>query len=217
MNDLLNIMRQLRGPDGCPWDQKQTHDSLRKYMLEEAYEAVDAISKDDTEHIVEELGDVLLQIAFHTVIAEETERFSYEMIEKGIVDKLIRRHPHIFADTDVADADEVVTNWYAIKAREKEAREKEAREKEGKEAAPVVEQLPSGMPSMMQAVELGKTLAWAKVDEAEVRQNFEQALDTQDVGKMLLAVVDYARSQKVQPEIALRDSLGERVAEHLES
>ncbi len=207
MNDLLNIMRQLRGPDGCPWDQKQTHDSLRKYMLEEAYEAVDAISKDDTEHIVEELGDVLLQIAFHTVIAEETERFSYEMIEKGIVDKLIRRHPHIFADTDVADADEVVRNWYAIKAREKE----------GKEAAPVVEQVPSGMPSMMQAVELGKKLAWAKVDEAEVRQNFEQALDTQDVGKMLLAVVDYARSHKVQPEIALRDSLGERVAEHLES
>ncbi len=205
MNDLLNIMRQLRAPDGCPWDQKQTHESLRPYMLEEAYEAVDAISSDDTEHIVEELGDVLLQIAFHTVIAEETERFSYDMIEKSIVDKLIRRHPHIFSDVDVADADEVVTNWNAIKAKEKE----------GQQEASLAEQVPSGMPSMMRAMELGKKLEWEKLDEAQLSQNFDDALKAKDVGQMLLAVVDYARSQKVQPEIALRDSLAKRLeSEH---
>ena len=201
MNELLTIMRQLRAPDGCPWDQKQTHESLRPYMIEEAYEAVDAIASDDTDHIVEELGDVLLQIAFHTVIAEETERFSYEMIEKSIVDKLIRRHPHIFSDTDVADADEVVTNWNAIKAKEKE----------GKEEVPLAEQVPSGMPSMMRAMELGKKLEWDKVDETQLSDKFDAALQTKDVGQMLLAVVDYARSQKVQPEIALRDSLAERL------
>lgn len=201
MNDLLNIMRTLRAPDGCPWDQKQTHDSLRPYLLEEAYEAVDAISSGDTEHIVEELGDVLLQIAFHTVIAEETERFSYDMIEKSIVDKLIRRHPHVFKDTNVADADEVVTNWHAIKAKEKE----------GKEVVPLAEQVPSGMPSMMRAMELGKKLEWSKTDETQLSESFDDALQNKDVGQMLLAVVDYARSQKVQPEIALRDSLVERL------
>lgn len=201
MNDLLNIMRTLRAPDGCPWDQKQTHDSLRPYLLEEAYEAVDAISSGDTEHIVEELGDVLLQIAFHTVIAEETERFSYDMIEKSIVDKLIRRHPHVFKDTNVADADEVVTNWHAIKAKEKE----------GKEVVPLAEQVPSGMPSMMRAMELGKKLEWSITDETQLSESFDDALQNKDVGQMLLAVVDYARSQKVQPEIALRDSLVERL------
>lgn len=119
MQDLMNIMRRLRAPDGCPWDQEQTHESLRPYMLEEAAEAVDAISKGDLNELKGELGDVLLQVAFHSVIAEEAGTFKYQDVEQGICEKLIRRHPHVFADTTVQDANEVVQNWQDIKKSRK--------------------------------------------------------------------------------------------------
>ena len=119
MDQLLSTMRRLRAPDGCPWDREQTHESLRPYLLEEAAEAADAISTGDAAQMADELGDVLLQVAFHAVVAEEAGTFAYPDIEGSIVAKLVRRHPHVFGETTVADAAEVKRNWDRIKAEAK--------------------------------------------------------------------------------------------------
>ena len=193
MENLLKTMRRLRAPDGCPWDKEQTHASLRPYLLEEAAEAVDAISLGDDAAMTDELGDVLLQIAFHAVIAEAEGRFDYAAIEETIVAKLIRRHPHIFADVKVENADEVVTNWQAIKAKEKNG-----------EVSPA-EKVPRSLPALMRAYELGKKLGWAKGSQEEV----SKAVDG-EVGALLLAVVDYARAIGVNPELALREAADAR-------
>jgi len=122
MNRLLAVMRQLRAPGGCPWDREQTHLSLRKYLLEEAYEAVEAAGTGDPRALAEELGDVLLQVAFHAVIAEEQGAFRYQDVEELIVEKLFRRHPHVFGGVPVAGSAEVTRNWEAIKAIERESK-----------------------------------------------------------------------------------------------
>lgn len=195
MQDLLEIMRTLRGPGGCPWDQKQTHDSLRPYLLEEAAEAVDVLHTGNADKMSEELGDVLLQVAFHAVIAEEDGSFTYEDIEQSIIDKLVRRHPHVFEDVEVTDADEVVMNWQAIKASEK--------------GASPVEDVPHSLPALMRAAELGKKLNWPAVQKEAVAEAVSQAQEAQahrQIGQLLLAVVDYARSLGVNPELALRDA-----------
>jgi XTP/dITP diphosphohydrolase len=118
----VRVMDRLRSPGGCPWDAKQTHESLAKYLLEEAYEAVDAIDGDDREHLKEELGDVLLQVLFHARIATEhpDAPFDLDDVADVLCDKLERRHPHVFADTSVSGADEVNANWESIKAAEKQ-------------------------------------------------------------------------------------------------
>ena len=192
MEKLLETMRRLRAPDGCPWDKEQTHLSLRPYLLEEAAEAVDAIASGDDAAMTDELGDVLLQVAFHAVIAEDEGRFDYAAIEGAIVAKLIRRHPHIFADVKVANADEVVTNWQAIKATER-----------SDERSPA-ERVPRSLPALLRAYELGKKLGWAKGSLEEV----ESA--EKDIGELLLAVVDYARAVGVNPELALREAADAR-------
>ncbi len=197
MTDLLTTMRRLRGPGGCPWDQEQTHQSLRPYLLEEAAEAVDALTTNDYEHIAEELGDVLLQVAFHAVIAEETKSFSYEAIERSIVQKLIRRHPHVFGEVRVSGAEEVVTNWQAIKEREKGSRG------EGGQGRGV----PASLPALMLAYELGKRLEWPALP---LGIKTSEPATAESIGELLLAVVDYARSQKINPELALRDTANKR-------
>lgn len=204
MQELLTIMRQLRHPEtGCPWDIKQDHASLRPYLLEEAAEAVDAITEGDSQHMCEELGDVLLQIAFHAVIAEQEGTFNYADIEQTIVDKLIRRHPHVFADTEVADADEVLKNWHAIKAQEKANEETEATHQPNPADA-----VPRSLPALMRAQELGKKLEWSCNDAAE---RIQQALAENDVAALLLATVDYARSQGENAELVLRTAADRRV------
>jgi XTP/dITP diphosphohydrolase len=195
MQRLLAIMRRLRAPDGCPWDREQTHASLRPYLLEEAAEAVDALSSGDAGAMAEELGDVLLQVAFHAVIAEEAGRFSYEDIETSIVQKLKRRHPHVFGDVRVSAAAQVVTNWQAIKAAEKGAEEKDP-----------AERVPRSLSALMRATELGRKLGW----EAGSQEAVRGALEEGDVGALLLAVVDYARAQGVNPELALREAADAR-------
>jgi len=197
MNDLLDIMRRLRGPGGCPWDQQQSHDSLRPYLLEEACEAMDAIASGDPQALVEELGDVLLQVAFHTVIAEETGRFNYPAIEQGMVAKLIRRHPHVFGAVQVSGAEEVLSNWQALKAAE------------GKAQATV----PRSLPALMRAFEAGRQAGWEKGSPEAVAA----ALSKQDgdaahhLGRLLLAVVDYARGLGANPELALREAIEARL------
>ncbi len=195
MEKLLNIMRRLRAPDGCLWDKEQTHESLRPYLIEEACEVVDAISFGNTSEVVEELGDVLLQIAFHTVIAEETSSFNYEDIENSIVDKLIRRHPHVFDNVSVNSAEEVVTNWQIIKATEKLDKDKHPAEK-----------VPRSLPALMRSFELGKKLDWLLGSKEAILQS----LEADDIGMLLLSVVDYARSKGVNPEIALREAVEAR-------
>lgn len=191
MEKLLKIMQHLRSPNGCPWDKEQTHKSLRPYLLEEACEAIDAISFGTAKDLTEELGDVLLQIAFHAVIAQEANTFSYEDIETCIVTKLVRRHPHIFADVTVSNAEEVASNWQAIKNTEKPAGSTQPAEK-----------VPRSLPALIRAFELGKKLNW----QPGSKENILQALQVDDIGKLLLSVVDYARAKGLNPEIALREA-----------
>ncbi|GKV70376.1 MazG family protein [Sporosarcina sp. NCCP-2716] len=116
------IIAELRGPEGCPWDREQTHESLKRYLIEEAHEVIDAIDRQDDEGLVEELGDVLLQVFLHAQIGEDEGYFSIEDVLSAVGDKMIRRHPHVFGETDVADAEEVLANWQTIKAAEKPER-----------------------------------------------------------------------------------------------
>jgi XTP/dITP diphosphohydrolase len=201
MQRLLEVMRKLRAPDGCPWDREQTHLSLRPYLLEEACEAIDAISSGDSEQMTEELGDVLLQVAFHAVIAEEAGAFSYEAIENSIVEKLIRRHPHVFGEITVDDSAEVVRNWQQIKKAEK-----------GKGARPPAERVPRSLPALARACELGEKLGWEEGGPEKVAAALEGE-ERENVGILLLAMVDYARALGVNPETALREAADARAAD----
>ena len=114
-NYFRQVIATLRSPQGCPWDREQTHESLKKYLIEEAYELLEAIDEQDDDHIVEELGDVLLQVMLHAQIGEDEGYFSIDDVIESITSKMIRRHPHVFGETEVENADEVVANWQEIK------------------------------------------------------------------------------------------------------
>lgn len=192
MQDLLNIMRTLRGPDGCPWDQEQTHESLRPYMLEEAAEAVDAIG--DPQELTGELGDVLLQVAFHSVIAEQEGTFTYQDVEQSIVDKLIRRHPHVFSDVKAETSEEVFANWNEIKAAERQGKPRSA-----------AEQIPSALSALTRETKAQKLTGQPKGNLAEAQAAIASASnDENGVTQALCAVVAWARSLGVDPEIVLR-------------
>jgi XTP/dITP diphosphohydrolase len=202
MQRLLGIMRALRAPDGCPWDREQTHDSLRPYLLEEAAEAVDAIATGDPRLIAEELGDVLLQVAFHTLIAEEAGTFGYDDIEGAIVDKLIRRHPHVFGDARVADAAGVLSAWQTIKAEERSA---------AGTSANAGARVPRSLPALRRAAELDRALEWEVDAELASRPLAELTADTASLGAALLHIAQVARRAGIDPELALRDHLEARV------
>src|SRR5580692_6644763 len=119
INDLLKVMAKLRSPTGCPWDREQTHLSLRRHAIEEVYELIDAIEARDDHEMAEELGDLLLQVVFHCQLARERKTFDFERVTRLLVEKLIRRHPHVFGKTKVKDVDEVWANWEKIKRAEK--------------------------------------------------------------------------------------------------
>src|SRR5882672_10818035 len=119
INDLLKVMARLRSPKGCPWDREQDHMSLRRHAIEEVYELADAIEAGDDHEMAEELGDLLLQVVFHSQMAKERGAFDFEKVTRNIVDKLIRRHPHVFGNVKVKDVDEVWVNWEKIKKAEK--------------------------------------------------------------------------------------------------
>ena len=116
---LLQTMKTLRGENGCKWDREQTHQTIRQNMLEEAYEAVDAINSNDMKHLKEELGDVLLQVVLHSQIADDNGAFTFEDVAKGINEKLIHRHPHVFSNVKVKDTNEILANWDKLKKEEK--------------------------------------------------------------------------------------------------
>jgi XTP/dITP diphosphohydrolase len=208
--DLVATETRLRGPGGCPWDAEQTHASLARHLVEEVYETLDAIEEDDSagggpEHLREELGDLLLQVVFHAQIAEDAGEFDVDTVARGITEKLVRRHPHVFGDVQVGSASEVLRNWETIK-----------REQEGR--TDPLAGIPSALPALQLAAKLQKRVgdtgfAWpdrdrpaAKVGEAleEVTAaEGEEALE-RGVGELLFAVVALAREHGVEPEAALR-------------
>jgi len=185
--DLVRVMDRLRR--NCPWDQEQTHESLAKYLLEETYETLEAIDSGDLSHLQEELGDLLLQVAFHSRIAEDSEDgFTIDDVSGGIVEKLIRRHPHVFGTVDAADAAAVEANWETIKAAEKQR-------------TSVLEGIPLALPALALADKvLGRS---AKVLPADLPPAGD------DIGQQLLALVREARAAGVDAEQALRIAVGE--------
>ena len=194
MQDLLETMRRLRAPDGCPWDREQTHQSLRPYLLEEAAEAVDAVG-DDAE-LCSELGDVLLQVAFHSVIAEEAGTFSYQDIERGIVDKMVRRHPHVCGTHDrLEHASEVLGVWVAVKHAERGGRERR-----------LAERIPAALGALERERQAQRGLAASPGSRAEVVATLAAAPDSAEgVAQVLAAAVAWAAALGVNPELALRD------------
>ncbi len=191
---LVEVMNQLRSPGGCPWDAEQTHESLLKYLLEESYEFVDAFHSGDRIDLKEELGDVLLQVYFHARIAEEhpTDPFSIEEVAEGIADKLIRRHPHVFAGVEVRDADEVLANWEEIKKQEKGRTSALDGIAMSQPALPLIEKL------LYRAEKYGVEL------EVPKEVNVAGDADESAVGQALLAVIAWAHSNGIDAEAALR-------------
>jgi XTP/dITP diphosphohydrolase len=195
--DVVAVMDRLRSPGGCPWDARQTHASLVEYLVEEAYETVEAIESGDDADLREELGDLLLQVLFHSRIAQEreTDPWSVDDVAAGIVDKLISRHPHVFGDVDADTAEQVEANWHTLKQVEK-----------GRES--VTDGIPLALPALVLA---GKVLARASRADMSVPLPAAapppDVADATELGDLLLALVAQARTDGLDAEAALRDAV----------
>ena len=205
MERLIEIISILRGENGCSWDREQTHSSLRRNMLEEAYEAVDAIDDNDSDHLQEELGDVLLQVVLHSQIAKEENRFNIEDVAKCISDKLIHRHPHVFGNIKVNSTDEILDNWEKLKKEEKPHR------------TSVMDGISKAQSALMSAQKISKKAVkvgfeWpdeaslyncvlSEIEEFKTAKTPEEKED--ELGDILFAVVNLARWNKIDAEQAL--------------
>jgi tetrapyrrole methylase family protein/MazG family protein len=211
---FAEIVAHLRAPDGCPWDQKQTHQTLRTHLLEESYETLAAMDENDSAGMREEFGDLLLQIVLNAQIATETNEFSMPLVVKGIYDKIVRRHPHVFGDVELNSVDGVLQNWEKIK--EKERKENGVREKEKEKG--LLDGVPSALPALTQALEYQDRAArvgfdWPEVDGVldKVREEIEEIKQAQNIdevaaelGDLFFVLVNLARWRKVDAESALR-------------
>jgi tetrapyrrole methylase family protein/MazG family protein len=208
--DLVEIMEKLRGPGGCPWDLEQTHETLRQYVLEEAYEVVHAVDTKDPAALADELGDLMLQVVFHAQIGAQRGEFDITDVISNICSKMILRHPHIFGSVSVGGAEEVVTNWEAIKRNEKGL----------STYTQTMEDIPSGMSALMRAAKIQKKAAqagfdWEKASDAfeKVKEEvfeFEQEIRNarpdemeNEAGDLLFSCVNVLRLMKINPEVAL--------------
>lgn len=206
---LRAIMHRLRAPGGCPWDAEQTHESIIPNLIEEAYETVDTIQRGDVAHLKEELGDLLLQVVFHSEMAEEAGHFNLDDVARVISEKLVRRHPHVFSSSDAADSEAVLKQWDEIKRGEK-----------GDEEKPFLYGLGKGLPALLRASKLQKKASkvgfdWpvetgviAKIEEEliELRAAIDSkdlAAATEEMGDLLFSVVNLARFRNVDPEMLL--------------
>lgn len=210
---LVEIMATLRGPDGCPWDREQTHASLRPHVLEEAYEVLQALDRDDMPALQEELGDLLLQIVLQAQIAAEEGTFRLADVIAGINAKIIRRHPHVFGDVEVAGVEDVLHNWEAFKEAE--------RQEEG-QGKGLLDGVPEGLPALAQAAELQARVArvgfdWPGVDGildkvteevGEIQRAGDEAERRDEVGDLLFTLVNYARRLGIDAEGSLRTANG---------
>jgi MazG family protein len=206
---LRSIMHRLRAPGGCPWDAEQTHESLVTNLIEETYETVDTIQRGDHDHLQEELGDLLLQVIFHSELAEESGRFNLDDVARGISDKLVRRHPHVFAQSEVNTTDGVLQQWDEIKRAEK-----------GHEEHPYLHGVGKGLPALLRAAKLQKKASKVGFDWpdetgvlAKIREELgelESSLKTEDhghideeLGDLLFSVVNLIRFRKADPEVLM--------------
>ena len=203
--ELVEVMDRLRSPGGCPWDARQTHRSLVEYLIEETYETLEAIETDDDDGLREELGDLLLQVVFHARIAQEKPELAWDIddVAGGIVDKLIRRHPHVFGGTDALSAEQVETNWHALKAQEK-----------GRSS--VTEGIPENLPALLRAAKvesrsasLGESVPEPALVELAGTVTASIA-DEREFGELLLALVRVGRQRDWDSEAALRAAVRSR-------
>lgn len=213
LNRLINIVERLRSPEGCPWDREQTHASLLSGLLDETYEFFETVEENKPENMKEELGDLLLQVVLHAQIASEEHQFTIEDVARGINEKLIRRHPHVFGDVRVSSSHEVISNWEQIKRNEK-----------GKEHRKyLVDGIPSTLPALFRAEKIQRRVARAGFDWDEIGPvldkveeefgEFREALDRgnhehamEELGDILFALVNVARHKRICAEDALRAS-----------
>lgn len=210
LDPLVEIMARLRGEHGCPWDKQQTHETLKPYLVEEAYEVMDAVDRGDMEALCEELGDVVLQAVYHAEIASENGEFDMNDVIRKISEKMIRRHPHVFAGVVVKDAKGVLENWEKIKMQEK--------------AGSLLDEVPRCLPALMRAHKIQTKASrvgfdWNDPRDAirkisEESQEFQAAYESGDhtrmadeLGDMLFAIVNVARLLDVDPELILHRSV----------
>lgn len=221
-DELVAVMERLRAPGGCPWDAEQTYESLSQYLLEEAYETFDAIheatASGDTTNLKEELGDVLLQVIFHSTIAKEKGDFTVDEVAEGTAKKLILRHPHVFSETslDLDKAQDVLDNWDTLKANERAASGKKE-----KVAESILDEVPVHFPGLLEALKVTKKASkvgfdwentdqvFEKIDEeirelkAEISTGNKEKIE-EEIGDLLFAVANLARKLDVEPETALK-------------
>ena len=208
LKPLQEIIKTLREPGGCPWDIAQTHESIRKNLIEETYEVLEAIDLEDYELLCEELGDLLMQVVFHARMAEEAGEFSMEEVVQGVVEKLVRRHPHVFGQVQAADAGAALMSWEAVKKQEKKDRKH------------ILDGVPKDLPALMAAQKLQSKAAkvgfdwqeaepvWQKINEelAELRQAVDEGSEAhiaEELGDVLFSAVNLSRFYKVDSELAL--------------
>lgn len=210
--DLIRIQARLRAPGGCPWDAEQTHRTLARHLLEETHELLEAIDADDSDAIRDELGDLLLQVTFHAQIAADDGRWDVDDVARGLVEKLIHRHPHVFGGVEVSGSDEVLTNWEKLKAEEKGG------------SAPIEDDIPATLPALARASKVQRRAAgwgfeWRTPQSAlaALRDEVDElaaAIDAEDpdnaeeeIGDVLFSVVAVARKLGVDGESALRRTI----------
>ena len=197
VDQLVQVMDQLRSPGGCPWDAEQTHESLARYLLEETYEALEAMDQGDLGSLREELGDLLLQVVFHARIAQETDSsFSLDAIAQGVVDKLVRRHPHVFSDLVVSSNEELEANWAKIKEEEKQR-----------------ESVTDGVPQAMPALQLATQLIYRArksgvvAGDSQTKESLREVIgdvNQEQIAALLVATVELAREADIDAESVLR-------------
>lgn len=215
LDDLVQVIRILRGENGCPWDRVQTHASIRQDMLEEAYEAADAIDKGDMENLCEELGDVLMQVVFHAEIEAEKGGFTIEDVIRGICEKMVYRHPHVFGNGKVqADtAEQVLVNWEELKKKEKHTETQ----------TEVMKNVPDALPALIRARKVQKKAAdvgfdfpdalgaiqkvYEEIQELEESVKLENGTEEEEFGDILFALVNISRFLKINPEFALTKAI----------
>lgn len=221
---LVAVQARLRAPNGCPWDREQTHESLRTYLMEEAYEVLEALDSGDDSKFAEELGDLLLQIIFHSQIAREGGRFTVSDVIREIHDKMVRRHPHVFGKTSAKDSAEVLRNWEQIKAQERRSKDDKGNVKTGtrSEKEPsLLDGVSRSLPATLEGFQLTRRAArvgfdWENASGVFQKMNEEtaelkSAIETlnrakveEELGDLLFAAVNLSRFLKVDPEIALK-------------
>ena len=200
IDDLLTTMARLRAPDGCPWDLEQDHQSSAECLVDECSELLETIDTLDMDHMREELGDVLLQVVFHSQLAKESKHFDFEAVAKEVNDKLIRRHPHVFGDKSLYSSDQVLHQWDEIKAQEK---------KNKPVSESVFKDLPPSLPALMFAVDIfkqieKKDLPTGELVERDSIAEMAESLDEETTGALLFEIAAACRTKGIDPESAVR-------------